>query len=289
MENQKVSTAYAVVTDRIVEMLERGVCPWRKPWGSLETPRNFVSKAEYSGVNVFMTAVQGYACPYWVTYKQAQGLGGSVRKGEKATPIVFFAPMVKKDAETGETESFGVFRYYSAFNLEQCEGIAWESKGIEGIKTFNPIHSAEKLISESPLSVKIQHGGAQAYYSPSLDYIQMPTRESFNAESGYYSTLFHEMGHATGHESRLNRKFGASFGNHAYSKEELIAEMTAAFLSNHCGIESTLENSASYLQSWIRVLRGDSKMVIQAASQAQKAADMIRGIDRKREEKAGAA
>lgn len=274
-------TVYEIVTDRIIKALEAGNAPWRKPWGSMTggiKAQNLQTKTQYKGINAILTNMAGFNSPYWLTYKGATAMGGQVRRGEKGTPIVYWGKVEKTNA-SGEDASFMLIRYYTAFNLDQIDGI--EAPKVDKIdRQFKPIESAE-LISQdffNRTKVGLTHGGDRAYYSPSQDRIQMPNREAFKSSEGYYGTLFHEMTHATGHESRLNRLDKiAHFGSHEYSKEELIAEMGASFLLGEAGIhnDDMVENSAAYLKSWIDVLKGDSRLVITAASQAQKASDLI--------------
>jgi len=215
-----------------------------------------------------------------MTYKQAAEQGAHVRKGEKGWPVVFWKFDRNKDAETGERHSSVLMRQYTVFNVDQIDGLP-QALPFE-LPPFNPIESAETLIAKylsSPGAPKLAHGGSDAFYRPSSDHIQMPKPETFFKPEGYYTTLFHESGHSTGHPSRCDRKDGMNnfFGDHSYSKEELVAEFTAAFLCAHCGIsnEYTETNSAAYLQSWIRAFKNDSRVAVSAAQRAQKACDFI--------------
>jgi len=278
---------YEIITEKILERLEQGEVPWHKPWCGGGYPKNLVSKKEYRGINVFMLATQKYTSPYWVSYKQAQELGGNVKKGEHSTMVVFWKQLnikEKGENEEGEEEitpkTIPFLRYYRVFNIEQCEGL--DPKKLPEIETnpnFQPIPACEQTVVGMQNKPVIHHEELRAYYHPVLDYVNMPKKENFKKEEFYYSTLFHELGHSTGHESRLARKTiteNAHFGNETYSKEELVAEMTAAFLCGHHKIEQeTLENSAAYIKSWLRKLKDDAKMVVLAAAQAQKAADYI--------------
>lgn len=276
---------YDVINSRIMELLEQGTVPWRKPWNAENNiPKNLISMKDYRGVNVFLLSCMPYSSSYWLTFKQVQDRGGYVRKGEKSTPVVFWKWIDKKDADTQDDEITGtkgkvpLLRYYSVFNLDQVDGIkAPEPKEI--IAEFNPIQKAEEIIATMPLRPDIRYGGNRAYYSPSNDYIQLPHQHTFQSPEEYYSTAFHELAHATGHSSRVGRKSilePSYFGSHEYSKEELVAEMGAAFLCGHTGIENrTIENSAAYIQGWLRKLKDDRTLLIHAAAQAQKAADFI--------------
>ena len=287
-------SVYEVVTDRILERLEQGVIPWHKPWNATGgAPRNLISGREYRGVNVWLLGSQDYTSPYWVTFKQAKSLGGSVRKGERSTPVVFWKwiERASEDPETSETQTqkIPLVRYFSVFNVEQCDGISHarlEAKQDEP-EPFNPIEAAEAIVSGYPEPPTIAHDGrGSAYYRPATDSIRMPERETFDSEAHFYATLFHEITHSTGHESRLARPGITNpirHASHNYSQEELVAEMGAAFLAAEAGIdaEGLMDNSAAYVASWLKALRNDKKLVVFAAAQAQKAVDHI--LDRSSE------
>jgi antirestriction protein ArdC len=273
------SSVYSIVTEQILKQLESGVAPWHRPW-TTQTPKNFVSGRGYRGINVFLLASNGYGSPYWLTYKQAMERGGHVRKGEHGTKVVFWKIGTREtedsDGDTIERKSI-VLRYYAVFNVEQCVGIT----APDSTRTVNSIEECERIVQGMPNPPAFEQD-ARAWYRPSTDTVGMPSRNAFNSAEEHYSTLFHELTHSTGHTKRVGRdgieKLN-TFGSESYSKEELIAEMGAAMLCGIAGIErKTLSNSASYLQSWINVLRSDSRMVIQAASHAQKAADYILGV-----------
>lgn len=280
-------TIYKEITGRILEKIARGVVPWRRPWagGVAGRPKNLVTKKPYRGINVFILALSGYTSPYWVTYQQAREKGAFVRKGERGTRIVFWRFL---DRETGETDEEGepildsipLTRVYTVFNLEQVEGLTDPDPVafVPAMDHFQKIEAAEKIVRDFRNGPAIQHGGDRACYQPGYDRVRIPDPGRFDSSEEYYSTLFHELGHATGHKERLAREgiMGMNFfGSHSYSKEELIAEFTAAFLCGQSGIERTLDNSAAYLQSWLKVLRDNERWLITAAQQAQKAADFI--------------
>ena len=276
------SDAYKIINDKIMELLEAGTVPWKKPWqGSASLPKNLISKRGYRGVNLFMLACQPYSSPYWLTYKQATDLGGHVKKGEKSTPVIFWKMLDKDDTDTATAVKIPLLRYYSVFNADQCEDIT--APPIEEVvNNFTPIERAEQIVSGMPMLPEIKHGGFRAYYSPSLDYIQLPKQFCFNSPEEYYSTSFHECVHATGHANRLARKSilePSYFGSHEYSKEELVAEMGAAFLCGHAGIvNTTIENSVAYVAGWLKALKNDKTLLIQSAAAAQKAADYILNV-----------
>lgn len=275
----KANDVYQIVTDKVIEALEKGAAPWRKPWNARQSaPANFVTKKAYRGMNAFLMQLTPFSCPFWVSYKQAQSLGGTVKKGEKGSIVVFWNWVERKNETTGKDEKIPFLRYYTVFNLEQCEGIEWEKPELPG--DFNPIDEAEKVAAGFENSPRLRHSGASANYQPALDLVTMPEQGTFDTAQNYYATLFHELGHATGHESRLNRAGITEFdrfGSERYAKEELVAEMTSAFLCAEAGIENTLEQTAAYIQGWLRALRNDRKLVVTAAGAAQKAADLIIG------------
>jgi len=270
---------YNMVTQRIIELLEQGEIPWQKSWRGGGMPVNFVSKKFYRGINPFILQSAGYSSPFWLSFKQVKKLGGYVKKGSKGMPVIFWEWLEKKDEETKKSP---VLRYYTVFNAEQTEGIDFSEPEK---RIFNPIAEAEKIIDEMPKRPKIVHKEeARAYYKPSADSINMPESNLFADDEAYYSVLFHHLTYSTGHKSRLNRHkknhTDSFFGSvlYGYRKEELCAEMGAAFLCGSCNIEkAVIENSAPYIKSWLYELQSDCKLVVQAAAQAQKASDFILG------------
>jgi antirestriction protein ArdC len=276
---------YEIITDRIVKQLEVGTAPWHKPWqtqGPNGLPRNLVSKHPYRGINVWILASSGYASPYWLTFRQATELGGHVRSGQKGSPVVFwkFGTREVQDGEEIIERKSVLCRYYTVFNINQCEGLPVQpAQPTEPFPHIDTIANCEQVVTQWLDKPTIEHGSHRACYSKSLDLVQMPDLGSFDNAEEYYSTLFHELTHSTGHLRRLNRSTLATFerfGDEKYSAEELVAEMGAAFLCGFTGIDNkTIRNSAAYLQSWLEVLKQDSRLVLIAASQAQKAADLI--------------
>jgi len=274
------TSIYEQITERIIDMLEQGTVPWRKPW-KVQTglPRNLLTKKPYRGINVLLLHAMSYESPYWLTFRQALGLGGNVRKGEKACPVVFWKQLEIEDKKSGETEKIPMLRFYYVFNIAQCDGL----KNIlpQGESPKHLPTRPDEIVSQMPNPPEIKHGMRQAFYSPSADMVAMPDRARFDNEAGYFGTLFHELIHSTGHVSRLNRPTlteSEGFGSNPYCKEELIAEMGAAFLCGEAGIaESNLDNSAAYLKNWLEQLQNDKKLIVQAATQAQRAVDFILG------------
>lgn len=282
------SKVYEIVTERIVAALEKGTVPWRQTWAQSRWPSNLVSQKHYRGMNVFMLAAQGHRSPWWLTFNQAKALGGSVKKGEKGTPVTFWKFIERTEAtDKGQrTKRIPFLRYFTVFNADQCSGLEAHVPKADAPAEFRPIEAAAAIVDGMPQRPEIRHGGDAAYYSPLADRVQMPHREAFDAPENYYSALFHELTHSTGHESRLGRLKDrrdalAPFGSADYSREELVAEMGAAFLCARAGIEGrTLDQSASYLANWIGVLKADPRAAVVAAGAAQKAADFILGEKR---------
>jgi antirestriction protein ArdC len=284
------TSVYEVITQRILEKLEAGTVPWHKPWATAGgSPRNLVSGHQYRGINVFLLGCQGFSSPYWLTFNQAKTLGGNVRKAQRGTPVVFWKWIERssEDPETGQTvtQKIPLVRYYSVFSVEQCAGIRHTRLEAEQEEPepFDPIETAEEILAGYPEPPSISEDGrGAAYYRPATDSIHMPKRETFESEPHYYATLFHEMAHSSGHQKRLARPGITDpirYASHSYSQEELVAEMGAAFLLAEAGIDTDglMDNSAAYVASWLRELRTDSKLVIFAGAQAQRAADRILG------------
>jgi len=275
------SKAYEVITARILEALDKGEVPWRKPWSLPKGIRpQSVSGHAYRGINTLLLGLSGYADPRWLTFRKAKELGGNVKKGQKATPVVLWKP-ITKESEEGEDKTFWLLRYYSVFNVQQTEGLDLPTIDTGLPPEFDAIAEAEAIIANMPKAPSLDHdGGDKAYYTPALDSIHLPPRYAFEKAEEYYSTAFHELGHSTGHQKRLSRdtlKDVAPFGSGTYSKEELVAEFAASFLCHESGIENTIDNSAAYIQGWAKKIRSDVRLVVTAASQAQKAADYILG------------
>jgi antirestriction protein ArdC len=282
---------YAIVTEKIINLLESGVVPWRRPWTSTGLPRNLVSKKPYRGVNFFLLSASKYVSPFWMTMRQANELGGHVRKGEESTIVIFWKVEDQKqigedlDAEesNGKNRRRFLLRYYRLFNLEQCELPQAVLDKLPKIETHehDPIETAERIIADMPNPPEIQYAGSKAFYSSVTDRITLPPRELFISAEEQIATTYHEVSHATGHPKRLNRKSiteAAPFGSPKYSLEEMIAEMSAAYLCAEAGISpAVLENQAAYIAGWLKKLRDDRKLVVQAAAQAQHAADYVRG------------
>lgn len=284
---------YQEVTDSIVAELERGVAPWVRPWSVADggLPRNGASGHRYRGLNVVLCWASaqrhGYASQEWFTYRQAQGLGGNVRKGERSTLVTFwkFLEKSERDPETGEVlaKRIPLLRHFSVFNREQCDGLPSPAETVV-LSEADRHARAERFLEAS--GAQIRHGGGRAFYSPLEDYVQLPPFATFRDGSSYYGTALHELAHWTGHASRCARTFGARFGDDAYAIEELVAELGAAFLCAELGIDGRLQHP-EYVASWLKVLRGDKRAIFTAASKAREACEYLggsTGVEEEREE-----
>ena len=293
---------YAKITARIVSALREGVVPWHQPWNAAQgRPRNLISGTPYRGVNLWLLSHQE-GCPFWLTYRQASQIGGHVKKGAKGQTVIFWKFMARKGGELDGDEAgeqdrkerggYALARAYTVFNAAQCAlPEAWAERAQVVVPDMDPAHkiaACEKIVADMPGRPAITHGGGAAFYRQGVDQVTMPAPGSFEAPELYYSTLFHELTHCTGHAGRLNRATlvdALRFGDTNYSKEELIAEMGAAFLCGVAGIENrTTDASAGYIHGWLDKLSNDTQLLVQAASQAQRAADYILGLALQAEE-----
>lgn len=278
----KINHLYAEVTNRIVAELEAGAVPWTRPWKNGRTsglmPQNAVTGRSYSGINIPIlwgaAAERGYATHSWVTFKQALALEAAVRKGEAGTHIVFTRPLRLKDekAEEGE-KTVSMLRAYVVFNVAQIDGLP-EQPAIE-LAELERIETAERFVEAT--KADIRHGGNQACFVPSQDFIAMPPAGAFRNAESFYATELHELGHWSGHNSRLDRDLSGRFRTRAYAAEELIAELTAAFLCAQLNITGELRH-AGYIGDWITLLKEDDRAIFTAASRASQAADFLRAF-----------
>jgi antirestriction protein ArdC len=267
--------------------LEQGRVPWVQPWGPgkapLGLPRNGLSGQPYGGINILLLwgAVidGGYPSQFWLTYRQAQALKGQVRKGERGVTIFYadrFTPkeeLARAAAQGDEPNAIPFLKRFTVFNAAQCDGLPPSLAGAAPVPERKVHAEAERLIAATNADFRV--GGDRAYYVPSADYIQVPPQPAFFEQINYYRTCFHELGHWTGHETRLARDLSGGHGSKLYAREELVAEMTSAFVCAALGIVPTVRH-ADYIGSWLDVLREDSRAIFRAASQASKAADFIR-------------
>ena len=277
---------YERITSEIIKAIEtEKILPWQKPW-SVIPAKNLVSGKTYRGFNAVYLNSLPFKSPFWMTFLQCKTLGGKVKAGEKSRMVIYWERSTYEDRETGEQETGILSKYYQVFNLDQTEGIPEEKIPKLEIRDRNPIEEAERILRDFPNKPEIRfHNQDKAYYSPSQDLICLPPREYFKKQEEFYGTFFHESVHATGHVSRLNRKGITEknrFGSEEYSKEELVAELGAAFLCAESGIvNKTINNSAAYLQSWLQALKADPRLIVHASQGAEKAAKYI--LNRKEE------
>lgn len=279
-----MSKVYDYVSEKILSMLDEGVVPWQKPWRIADIPRNFKSGYNYNGINVWLLLYEqmtkGYKYNMWMSFKQGKEMKATVKKGEKSSMVIFwkFNKYVNENDNGEEVEkTVPILRYYNVFNIEQFD---WEDeakknelidKYIGEPLSFEPNEEAERLVENYKFMPELTEGGSEAYYLPSLDKINMPIKDVFESIPKYYSTLFHEIGHSTGHKDRLNR-FKSNVNIHDYAEEELVAEFFSSMIAAHVGFgEEVFEHNASYIDSWRRKISKDKKIVVWAASRAEKA------------------
>ena len=287
-----MSNVTEIVTEKLIKKLENGVRPWLAPWkAGLGFPKNFKTGKNYSGINILNlwseAEEQGFKSSYWLTFNQIKELGGNIKKGSKSTPVLWASelklyecpkcgeqttrktcPSCKNKKLNPTDQTTTSWRYYRAFNLDQTEGIQQEFQLEE--REFQPIEIAEALLGQSQAKI-IHSDQARAFYNSGQDKIQLPNKEIFKNEASYYATALHELTHWTGHKSRLNRDLKNRYGSAAYAFEELIAEMGSAFLCAELGIQSDLDNHASYLDFWVKILKEKPGALIEASSKASKA------------------
>ena len=296
MNNENI---YQMVTDKIVAEMEKGIIPWQKPWKRVKggKPMDFnfggcishTTGKAYSWLNQMML---GLRAGEWLTFKQCKEEGGSVKAGEKASTVVFWAFLDKteKDEETGEetTKKIPYLKYYNVFHIDQCTGIKPRFAEEKQVETTEDVTEVLDTIEEAENIVKAYFGreactldvcdSNEAYYMPAFDKVVVPSMKQYDEKAEYYSMLFHEMTHSTGHKSRLNRlEKRAAFGSENYSKEELVAEMGSAMLIATAGIDSekAFRNSVGYLQGWLKALKDDAKLIVLAAGKAEAAVKYI--------------
>jgi antirestriction protein ArdC len=269
-----------IVVNKIIDKLEQGVVPWRQPW-TAGLPRNYETKRAYSGINVILLAMLEYSFPYFLTWNQLTKLNAKVKQGEKPHLVVYYKPyetdQEKFDEETGEVYNEKIkkyiLRYYSLYNIEQTTLSLPETKEVDTIEL------CEDVVNNMQNEPEIVHKYLRAYYSPTRDLVNIPAIDSFQNSELYYGTLFHELIHSTGHKSRLNRSTiteAHAFGDALYSEEELIAELGSAFLSAHAGISNkTLDDSSSYINGWLNVIKKKPDFIFKCSTKAKRAAEFI--------------
>lgn len=287
-EREPRAGLYREVTDRIIGELEQGTFPWARPWGRVEgagvgLPRNVATARSYSGINILILWGRlfdaGYASQNWLTFRQAATLGATVRKGERGVSVCYadtYTPKGKRDAAAGEgsaPEAVPFLRRYTVFNVAQCDGLPDDCLAAEAALPPREIVPEAEALAKATLA-DIRHGGEQAFYAPDEDFISLPPQPAFFDQINYYRTLFHELGHWTGHRGRLNRDQTGSFGSKPYAAEELVAELAAAFICASLRIAPTVRH-ADYVGMWLDVLRADNRAIFRAASKAARAAEFL--------------
>jgi len=292
MENNSSTSAqaehrdvYAIITEQIIKLLEKGTVPWKQPWQVGGLPKNVISQRPYRGINVWLLSLIGYEKNYFLTSNQAKQLGASIKTDARAHMVVYWNYIDEENANgngiSNSKRRTPLLRYYKVYNVAQCDNIPEHLLG-PVMREAYPIPACEKIIENMPQCPSIRHKDQRAYYHPLSDFINMPKKESFKSDESYYATLFHELAHSTGHHSRLNRSTliqMAEFGSEPYSHEELIAEMGASYLESLTGIfESQAEQNAAYMQEWISKLKNDKRFILSASSHAQKAVDFILNV-----------
>jgi antirestriction protein ArdC len=289
----EIRDVYSRITGKIVADLERGIRPWLKPWSAAHAAGRITRPLRhngipYKGINVVMlwsaAVTKGYACPLWLTYKQAIELGGHVRKGETGELVIYANRITRTETDDeGEVSEREIpfLKGYTVFNAEQCDGLPahyYASAETPALTPMQRIEAADRFFAAT--GADIRHGGTRAYYAVGPDYVQMPPFETFRDAESYYATLAHETTHFTRHPSRLNRDFGRQrFGDEGYAVEELVAELGVAFLCADLDLTPEVrEDHAAYIASWITVLKNDKRAIFSAAAHAQRAVDYLHGL-----------
>ncbi|MCW2248055.1 antirestriction protein ArdC [Azospirillum fermentarium] len=292
MSNHERADAYTRITNRIIADLEQGVRPWFKPWSAEHAAGRIVrplrhNGTPYRGINTLMlwndATDKGFICPIWMTYQQAQQLGGQVRKGEAGSLVVFADRFTRTETtETGDEieREIPFMKGYTVFNCEQIDGLPEQYRAVAAPvpDPMKRIEQAERFFAGT--GADIRHGGNRAYYAAQPDYVQMPEFVTFRDAESYYATLAHETTHWTKHPSRLNRDLGRKrWGDEGYAAEELVAELGSAFLSADLGIVPDVrDDHAAYIASWLKVLKDDKRAIFTAAAEAQRAVDYLHGL-----------
>jgi len=273
------TSTYERVTARIIAQLEAGTIPWQRPWRS-GLPFNAVSRREYRGINILALFAHqlehNLRANAFLTYRQAHELGGWIKGGERGCAVCYVDKIARPTEEEDESAAFWLVKCYTVFGIEQTEGLDELQKRLAAeAPTFTPVEECERIIEQA--GVPIQYGGAMAFYSRSTDTITLPDRHRFRSAEGFYSTVLHELVHATGAAHRLNRDLNGRFGNHAYALEELVAELGSAFLAARCGLDH-VSDAANYIQSWLVVLKRDGRALFAASRLATEAAHYLYSV-----------
>ncbi|MDB5124825.1 MAG: hypothetical protein JWP94_2954 [Mucilaginibacter sp.] len=274
---------YQIVTDAIIAQLEQNIVPWHKPWKDAGPPANLLTKKPYRGINILLLNAVDCQSNYFVSWKQLKAFGGSVKKGETGHIVVFWKRILQEQKSKDDQPVYkAILRYYKVFNTDQCNAIPSHLIPTYEERYFAPNTVCDEIVERMPNCPVIKQGKQAAFYDPLNDVINMPKQGTFGCIESYYSTLFHELVHSTGHVSRLARKEITEpncFGSELYSIEELTAEIGTTFLQSLTGIsEREFDNSVSYINGWLKQLRNDKKLIVQASGQAQRAVDFILNV-----------
>lgn len=280
----QTSDLYESVTRNIIADLDKGVAPWVKPWKSGNSggimPINAATRRYYTGINVLILwsarDEHSYPSPQWMTFKQALDKGGYVRKGEKGTAVIFVKKLTFNEGDEDERKIF-MHRSFTVFNVAQIEELPKE----EASETIIPEDAASTFVAATLADIRV--AGDMAGYIPSKDYITLPPAAAFTSMGSYFATTLHELGHWSGHESRLKRELSTRFGTEAYAAEELVAELASAFLCAELGVQGELRHSG-YIDHWIKLLKSDPRAIFTAASKASQAANYLRSLSEARNE-----
>ena len=266
------------VVEKLIQQIEAGCAPWKLPWDSSASsglPTNPSTKRKYSGSNILTLwatqTIESYPTSLWVGFEQAKKIGGHVRVGERCTYIIQYS-QGERENDAGEIETYRYLSTKRVFNIAQCNGFDHLVPKHES-NTWEPLDEAERVLTNS--GADILYGGHRAYYSVTKDRIHLPDRDRFRSAQGAAATGLHELGHWTGHASRLNRDLSNRFGSDAYAMEELVAEIASAFVQSEIGLQADIENHASYIESWLPALRRDKTAILTAAKQASMACEFI--------------
>lgn len=284
MEPIKPRDVFALVTNRIIEHLEQGIVPWKQPWTNKGLPRNLFTGKFYRGINVWLLNALPYEENIFLTFNQVKELGGKVRRCEKAHLVVLWKWIEDTSVNGASDKQIPYLRYYQVFNIAQCVDIPQWYLPVSLPSKNDPLGICEAIVETMPSAPDIRHMGNEAYYHPFFDLVNMPSMHRFINSETYYSTLFHELIHSTGHKSRLNRKemetAMVSRNIDKYSLEELTAEIGACYLNSFAGIDGwDFENHIAYLQTWLERLRGDKRLIVYASAHAQRATDYILNLN----------
>lgn len=280
METKKRTIdVYQMITNRFTDQLKKGIIPWKRPWSEQGLPQNLVTGKQFRGVNLWLLAMLGFKRNLFLSFKQLKEIGGVAKEGEKSAPVVFWNWVEAKDEDSGETKLIPFLRYYTVYNIEQCENIPEGYIPAPPQIDLNPTNNCERIIADMPSKPAVKQKDKKAYYNPLLDVVNIPKRESFEADEDFFEEYFHQLIHSTGHLARLGRKEiiqMPEFGSEQFSYEELIAEMGICNLKSWCGFtkDASTENE-SQASGWLKKLERDKKLIISASMHAQKAVDYI--------------